>query len=341
MSSIPVSIGLDYHTDSIQVSIVDETGRQLVNRRVPNEARAVSSLTGAFEVKGVAVEACTGAAALADELVECHKLPVYLAHTGYVSKLKQSPDKSDYSDARLLADLIRVGYLPRVWHAPRWIRELRTLVRHRQFLVKQRRALKLRIRAILRDQRVTGAGHRPWTLLWHLWLEQEAELSVEGRWSVMEMLEDLRYIDGKIDRAKDRLDAHAERDPMVQKLMESKGVGLIIACTLRAEIGRFDRFRNGKQLSNFCGLSPRNASSGRTIADGGLIHSTNKELRAVILQGAHLLKRHDPRWAAFAQQLKGRGKHGSVIVAAIANRWIRSLQQQMKSMGEVPVNKAA
>ncbi len=40
---------------------------------------------------------------------------------------------------------------------------------------------------------------------------------------------------------------------------------------LRAEIGRFDRFGSGKQLARFCGLSPRNASSGTRQADAGLV----------------------------------------------------------------------
>ena len=37
---------------------------------------------------------------------------VSLAHATYVHKLKQSPDETDWSDARLLVDLLRVGYLP-------------------------------------------------------------------------------------------------------------------------------------------------------------------------------------------------------------------------------------
>ena len=333
MSSIPVSVGLDYHTDTIQVSILDPAGRQLCNRSVPNDAEAIVQLFVPFLVQGVAVEACSGAAYLADEMVDRYGLTVFLAHAGYVSKLKQSPDKSDYSDARLLADLLRVGYLPRVWHAPQWIRELRTLIRYRQSLVRQRRAAKQRIGAVLREQRIKGAPARRWTLGWLLWLEREAGLSAEGHWSVMQMLEDLRYLDQKIDRTEERLRAHAVTDEMVRKLMKVKGIGLIISCTMRAEIGRFDRFRTGKQLSNFCGLSPRNASTGRTIADAGLLNQTNKELRAVILQGAHLIKRHDPRWRGLATQMQDRGKHNSVIVAAIANRWMRSLHQEMKNMG--------
>ncbi len=46
--------------------------------------------------------------------------------------MKQGPDKTDWGDARLLVDLVRVGYLPKVWLAPENIRELRRLVRYRQ-----------------------------------------------------------------------------------------------------------------------------------------------------------------------------------------------------------------
>jgi hypothetical protein len=50
---------------------------------------------------------------------------VSLAHPGFVARMKQNPDKTGHSDARLLADLLRVGYLPKVWLAPAELRELR------------------------------------------------------------------------------------------------------------------------------------------------------------------------------------------------------------------------
>ena len=76
-------------------------------------------------VQAVAIEACCGAADFGEELLSHVRAAggvggfrVELAHPGYVARLKQSPDKTDFSDARLLADLSRVGYLPRVWLAP-------------------------------------------------------------------------------------------------------------------------------------------------------------------------------------------------------------------------------
>jgi transposase len=118
-------------------------------------------------------------------------------------------------------------------------------------------------------------------------------------------------------------------DPVVQKLLETKGVGIVTACTLRAEIGRFDRFRTGKQLARFCGTSPRNASSGQRQADAGLVKASNPELRRVLIETAHRLMLHDDKWHALGQELRKRGKAGSVAAAAVANRWIRWLHHQM------------
>jgi transposase len=50
----------------------------------------------------------------------------------------------------------------------------------------------------------------------------------------------------------------------------------------------------------------------------------------VILQAAHRLKRYEPRWQILAARLRRRGKPGSVIAAAVANRWMRSLYHQVK-----------
>ena len=46
-------------------------------------------------------------------------------------------------------------------------------------------------------------------------------------------------------------------------------IGMITAITMRALIGRFDRFHTGKQLINFCAVTPRNNSSGGKTTTGG------------------------------------------------------------------------
>ena len=136
MSKVTVYVGLDYHKDFIQVCVMDRCGKILANRRCKNQVQALVELVATFgDEVHAAVESCSGAAALADELATRHRWSINLAHPGYVARMKQTPDKTDWADARVLADLVRVGYLPAVWLAPEDVRQLRTLVRYRQQLV--------------------------------------------------------------------------------------------------------------------------------------------------------------------------------------------------------------
>ena len=82
----------------------------------------------------------------------------------------------------MLADLERVGYLPRVWLAPEEVRELRRLVHYRQTLTKERKNLKLQIGATLREARQKApANANPWTKAWLAWLDASAQLSPNAR----------------------------------------------------------------------------------------------------------------------------------------------------------------
>jgi transposase len=327
----PVFVGLDYHTASVQVCALDRDGKVLLNQSCDNDWQAIRDRVARLgaDVRA-AIEACSGAADLAEELVTKGGWHVDLAHPGYVARMKANPDKTDFSDARMLADLERVGYLPKVWLAPAEVRELRRLVRYRQQLAGERRNVKLRIGALLRDNRVPGPAEvRPWTVAWLTWLTRDAALSEQTRWVVDRHLARLRVLAADLKAAEARLAKVTADDPMVQSLLSVKGIGLVTAVTIRAEVGRFDRFRTGKQVARFCGLTPRNASSGQKQADAGLIKAGNPQLRVVLIETAHRLIRHDARWKKLAADMKGRGKAGSLVAAAVANRWVRWLFHQM------------
>jgi transposase len=331
MATVSVFVGLDYHDEVVQVCVLDRDGHQLANRDCPNDWQALRDAVASHgDVVKAALECCTGSANLAEELVSRAGWSVDLAHPGFVARMKQNPDKTDFQDARLLADLERVGYLPRVWLAPEPVRELRRLVRYRQELVQQRRATKLRLRALLRDQRLRPPpGVRAWTRVWLAWLQQ-APLSAQGRWLAAKHQTTLERLRGEVREVEERLEQVTATDAEVAQLLEQPGIGPVTAWTLRAEVGRFDRFRTGKQLARFCGLSPCNASSGARQADAGLVKAANPALRAVLIEAGHRLAQHDPRWRAFGQRLRRAGKPGSVVAAAVANRWVRWLFHQLQ-----------
>jgi transposase len=329
MESLAVHVGLDYHSAAVQVCVLDGMGRVLGNDSCPNDWQAIRTFAERRgRVADAAIEASTGAADLADELVQRAGWSVSLAHPGYVNRMKQSPDKHDFGDSRMLADLTRVGYLPRVWLAPQALRELRRLTRYRQQLADERRSVKLRIGALLRDHRLTGPGRR-WTKGWVAWARNLAALPSESRWIMDRHFSRLQRLADDVGAADQRLEAITRNDPVVQKLLTLKGIGPVTAWTLRAEIGDFRRFRSGKQLSRFCGLSPRNASSGARQADAGLIQAGSPALRMTVIEAAHRLARCEPRWRELHGRLRAAGKSGSVTAAAIANRWMRWLHHEM------------
>lgn len=330
MSKVNYFVGLDYHQDSVQVCVMDQKGSIIQNATRPNDWREVAVVVPEGGQVFAAIEACNGAASFADELISQAGWSVDLAHPGYVARIKQSPDKTDWADAKLLADLERVGYLPKVWLAPENIRELRRLVRFRQQLANERRNVKLRIRALLRDHRAKPpANVNAWTKAWRMWVESCQEIGQTSHWILRRHFQELDRLCKSIKEVEKELTDVTAEDVVVAKLLKQSGVGLVTAVTLRAEIGRFDRFRTGKQLSRFCAMTPRNASSGQKQADAGLVRAGNPELRRVLIEAAKRLKRLDEYWVAFAERMKDRGKPANVITAAVANRWIRGLYYEM------------
>jgi transposase len=337
MQSLAAYVGLDYHDAGVQVCVLDWSGRILMNRRQANDWRVIAEAVNAV-ARGTrvhaAIEACTGAANLADELVTKAGWVLDLAHPGFVARMKENPDKHDWGDARIQADLVRVGYLPRVWLAPHEIRELRRLVRYRRQLVSQNTDSKLRIRALLREHRLR-AEVKAWTKKWLSWLQESAELPGQSRWIMDQHLKNVARLEADILVVERRLAELTKNDPVMDRLLEQPGIGPITAWTLRAEIGRFDRFRSGKQLSKFCGLSPRNSSTDQRPKTAGLIGTGNRDLRAVLMEAAHRLARYNLHWKRMATSLRAKGKPGSVVAAAVANRWIRRLYHQMQPVQEV------
>lgn len=334
MTIVKLFVGLDYHQDQVQVCVLDQDGKVLGNRRLENNTqRIVAWVERLGQVQAAALEACCGAANLGQELRDAG-WNVSLAHPGIAARMKQNPDKTDLSDARLLADLLRVGYLPKVWLASEQLRRLRRLVRHRQELVDQRRNVKLRIRALLRENRVKpDKGIHPWTKAFLAWLADKAPLEEDDRWLMNQHLLALAELSSQIMQVEKRLEERTADDAVVQKLQTFDSVGLVTAVTMRAEIGEFDRFKNGKQLSRYCGLTPWNVSSGQRQADAGLIAAGNPQLRRVLVELSHrLVHRMDDRWSKLAARMLAQGKKKNVVIAAVANRWVRWLHHQMQPL---------
>jgi transposase len=332
MSKIPVFVGLDYHQSAVQVCVLSATGEQLCNRSTENDVGAIRRLVERYgPPERVAIESCCGAADLADQLNAQAGWPVSLCHPGVVSRMKMNPDKHDCGDAYVVADLVRLNYLPRVWLPPEWIRQLRQTVRYRQQLVAERKRHKQQVSALVRQQRLGSCEATTWTKKWLQWLRalpwpRLSRVVVEGH------LRQVESLNVEIRGVEETLKQELEQDGVARWLQTQTGIGLVTAATLRAEIGDVTRFRTGKQLARFCGLSPRNASSGVRQADAGLIRACNPELKRVLIEAAHRLVHRDPHWTKLAIRLKKAGKPTCVAIGAVANRWVRQLFHPWKEL---------
>jgi len=141
-------VGIDLHRRRSVIVTMDQTGEVLSSVRIENDPVAMSvAVAEAGEGAEVAFEATYGWYWLAD-LLQADGHVVHMAHplamTGMTVNRRV---KTDWKDATLLADVMRMGSLPEGWIAPPETRELRELVRYRAKLVALRSGLKGQVHA--------------------------------------------------------------------------------------------------------------------------------------------------------------------------------------------------
>jgi hypothetical protein len=225
-------VGIDYHLKSLQVTVLQGDGSGGVRRRLANCTLSLIDYLRqqCDSVRLVALEASTGSNEFAWELKAATGWDVRLCYPGYVRRMRHNPEKSDLQDADLIADLAQVGYLPQVWLAPVDVRERRAVVRYRDGLTQEKMALKLKIKALLRDNRVVVEG-QPWGTksLWTkkglAWLE-ELSVGVETTWILRGFLEQLSSCERRLKAADAQVQRLFDGDPLAQELAKEVGVGV-------------------------------------------------------------------------------------------------------------------
>jgi transposase len=158
-----VYAGIDVHRKRSQVAIIDKSGSEVLNRNLENGSEAlIDILEDLNPGTPVAFEATYGWGWLAD-LLEEHQLEGHLVHPAACKAIASARLKNDKVDARMLAHLLRTNLLPEAWIAPKDVRDLRVLLRHRASLVRMRTALKNRIHAVLADEGCKAEGEALWS----------------------------------------------------------------------------------------------------------------------------------------------------------------------------------
>ena len=140
--------------------------------------------------------------------------------------------------------------------------------------------------------------------------------------------EEIRLLEESIREVDQELCRSAKDDPICARLMTIPGVGPMIATTMVAEVHDATRFPSGRHLASYLGLVPREHSSGSVRRLGRITKQGNRQLRTLLVQGAHSLlvaaarSKHPSGLQIWALQLKERIGHNKAAVA-LANRLTR------------------
>jgi transposase len=310
-----VYVGMDVHRKRTQVAVLDERGEEVLNRNLPNDRGEISPLLLSLgDDVSVVFEAAYGWGWLADLLNEL-EVDTHLAHAKNVKAIASARLKNDKVDARTLAHLLRTDLLPESWLAPKDVRDLRALLRHRARLVRYGTSLKARIHAVLADQGIRIDVPRLWTKPGRGWLD-DLELPAMQRSIVEDLLGILDATDMRVRRLDHEIKELAKPDERVDALRKLPGIGLLSAMMLVAEIGDISRFASARKLCAWAGLTPQVRNSDRTIRHGHITKQGSAWVRWVLGEAAQVAKSRPPFAMTYAQIAKRRGNNIATIAIA-------------------------
>lgn len=197
--------------------------------------------------------------------------------------------KTDRRDSLALAKLHRSGELTAVWVPDGAHEAMRDLVRARataaRVLAKARQHLS---GFLLRHGRVY-LGQRAWTRAYRRWLttvrfdHPAQQIVLQDYIHAVEDAE--KRVSSLVQQIENLLEAWSMA-PLVKAIQAMRGIALINAITLVAEIGDFTRFANPRQLMAYVGLVPSEHSSGATVRRGGVTKAGNAQARRALIEGA-------------------------------------------------------
>jgi transposase len=293
----PFYLGIDLHLKRTYAVLMDKRGRVVDERRLPNGEVAAYLKKNVPRTTYAVLEATRNWAFMYDLLVE-HVERVELAHPKELKAISAAAVKTDKVDARTLAQLARMNYLPIAYASPPEIRDLRLEVRHRDRLVSQRTQAKNRVHAVLASYNLVSPTKDLFGVSGREYFEEVLADQLRPA-AVRAIQRDLALIDHlteQISEVEGSVQLSDELKQQVKLLCTMPGVGRIGAITLLAEIGDIQRFHSAKALCNWAGLTPRVRNSDTIVRHGRISKQGPALARAAMTRAATLASRYSKRW---------------------------------------------
>lgn len=289
---IKIYVGLDVHKDTIAVAVA-EAGRQAarVIGTVAHDLKRLLKLLvqfGSPEQVHVVYEAGpTG-----------YGLQRALSAKGYVCEViapSQIPQragdriKTDRRDCLRLAECSRAGELRAIWIPDPQDEAIRDLSRAREDAVNSRTQARHQLKGFLLRHEVRFAGKTSWTKSFYRWLgtlsfgQDAAQTAFTEYWLAVQAADE-RVV--RLTQASAASIAGWRFEPVVAALQALRGIDVVSAIGLVAEIGDLSRFEHPRKLMGYLGLVPSEYSSGQRVARGSITKTGNAHARRLLTEAA-------------------------------------------------------
>ncbi|MGH7536945.1 MAG: IS110 family transposase, partial [Gemmatimonadales bacterium] len=290
---------------------------------LPTRPREVHDLIAAEAPDRVVIEIGPPAGWVCDL---CRKMgvQVQVANPNHEAwRWKNVKKKTDRDDAEKLARLSESGDLPLV-HVPEpEVRARRELIAYRHSLVRRMTAIKNSIRAILTRQALAWPkGKCGWT---DRAVKELKELAAGGEdlWRRMlgEELGLMSTLGSSIASVEKRLDELGEASDQVKLVRTIPGVGPRLAEVIVATLDKPERFKTGRQVGCYAGLTPRIFQSGSMDRQGKISGQGPTLLRSLLVEVSWLGRRWNP-WMdrVYQNALRGSKARKKIAITALARR---------------------
>jgi transposase len=258
--------GIDLHSNNSVVVITDEQDRIVVEKRLPNELKNILDFLEPWRegLAGVVVESTYNGYWLVDGLQEVG-FEVKLANTWAIKPYEELKHSGDKTDARHLAQLLRLGILPTGSILPPKQRALRDLARKRMQRVRSRTSHLLAIQNIVARQGIAISSNQIKRLtperISQMGLPSGVALAIESNLAVIVTLS------AQIDRLEKRLQESMVSRPEYDLLTSVPGIGRILATVIALETGSIERFAEVGHFASYArGVDSQRISNGKKKA---------------------------------------------------------------------------
>jgi len=314
MSSNNIYVGIDLHKRSFSFVMLNSVGSRLKEGRYEVELGAVRAFASGLDARHhVALEPLNNSYWFLDQL-RPYVGHIHLANPYKVRLIAESRLKNDRIDAWVLADLLRVGYLPTVYIPSPEVMVWRRLVANHIRLVRDRTRWRNRILDLVAGEGLRITVKDAFGKRGRMELDQ-LPLSSQSRQFVDDMLVSHDLLTSQLERVDTEIERVNDGDPICTLLRTIDGIASFTALAVRATVGEMSRFRSPKAFGSYTGLVPGYRQSGDKTYNGSITKQGASLLRWVLLQGVNHFKRKNERLERLYQRLCFRGSVAKARVA--------------------------